>query len=67
MYLQEIAAPKTESAILPTVANPVNVNTLLGEAPETPETNTGSTAVNTPTPLPPPPMPAFVPGGKRMN
>ena len=50
-YLQEIAAPKTESAILPTVASPVDVNALLFVEPELDEE---ALTVNTPTHTPPP-------------
>ena len=50
--LQEIASPQTESAILPTVESPIDVNALLFE--ETIESEPLTQMVNTPTHTPPP-------------
>ncbi len=50
--LQEIASPKTESAILPTVSSPIDVDALLDTDPVQSEAITQQ--VNTPTHTPPP-------------
>ena len=50
--LQEIASPKTESAILPTVSSPIDVDALLNT--ETIQSETVAQQVNTPTHTPPP-------------